>query len=97
MGDSLLFARSESQDGIWESYITLNNAVPHVGSGFFQYKSRVDFGVHQIQRTLDKQKIFVFAENPSLSKATIAYVWKKMPNIQQHARQSVKSEATQTS
>lgn len=78
LGSNLLFARSESQDGIWESFITLDKAVPHVGKGFFQYHSRVDFGVHEIQRTLEKDKIFIFAHNPALSKPTSAYVWKKV-------------------
>jgi hypothetical protein len=53
LGGNLLFAESEGKEGgTWESFITLDNAMPHVGNGFFQYKDRVDYGVHQIQRSL---------------------------------------------
>jgi hypothetical protein len=77
IGDNLLFARSKSTEGSWESYITMDQAVPNVGSGFFQYKTRTDYGVHQIQRDQEESNIFVFAHNPALGKPPVAYVWKK--------------------
>ncbi len=47
-GDNLLYAKCTSSDGQWESYITMDEAVPSVGNGFFQYTTRTDYGVHQI-------------------------------------------------
>jgi hypothetical protein len=78
VGENLLFAQSNSADGSWESYITMDEVVPNVGSGFFQYKSRTDYGVHQIQRNLEKDTIFVFAHNPALGSPPVAYIWKKV-------------------
>lgn len=77
VGSNMIFAQSQSQDGSWESYITMDNTVPNVGDGYFQYKDRIDYGTHQIQRNITKDAALVFAYNPALPTATAAYMWKR--------------------
>ena len=79
LGGNLLLAQSKNSSDavVWESYITLDSVVPHIGKGFFQYKGRVDFGTHLLQRTREKDKIFVTADNPAFSDPAVNYIWKK--------------------
>ena len=78
MGRNVIKIEHSKPGNSWVSFITLNEAVPHVGSGFYQYTVRSDCGVHQIQRDLSRTKIFVLVTNTSHGKGfTAAYVWKR--------------------
>lgn len=78
LGRNVIKAEHSQPGESWVSFITLNDAVPHVGSGFYQYTEKSDCGVQQIQRDLARSKIFVLVTNTSHGKSyTVSYVWKR--------------------
>jgi len=78
LGKNIIKATCDGPEGAWVSHISLNEAVPDVGNGFYQYTSRLDCGIHQIQRAPDKSLIYVLVSNTSHGKYnTFAYLWKR--------------------
>jgi hypothetical protein len=87
LGRNMLYAYNESDDGLWESHITMNNDLPHVGAGYFRYKDVNNWGSHEIQSNPDKTEILVFStgakrripdpDESSRLRPTVAYKWRR--------------------
>lgn len=77
-GGSVIEVRSAGGDAAWRSLITLDENMPGVGRGVYQYESKKHTGRHEIQRSLDGRSIFVFADNPSFGTPTRALIWRKI-------------------
>jgi hypothetical protein len=87
LGRNMLYVYNESDDGLWESHITMNNDLPHVGAGYFRYKDVNNWGSHEIQSNPDKTEILVFStgakrrttdpDEVSHLRPTVGYKWKR--------------------
>jgi len=59
----------------------MNEDVLGLGSGVYQYASRSDCGVLQVQVNRIDQSVFVHVVNTSHGKDRVfAYVWRKLPH-----------------
>jgi len=78
LGKNLIVAIGTSPEGSWVSHIAMNESMPAVGSGFYQYNDRLDCGLHEIQYNQTASTIFVHVTNTSHGKNfTIAYLWRR--------------------
>jgi hypothetical protein len=88
LGRNMLYVSNESDDGLWQSHIAMNNDLPHVGAGHFRYKDVNNWGSHEIQSNPDKTEILVFSTGAKRRTAeqgeslhvrpTVAYKWKRV-------------------
>jgi hypothetical protein len=87
--NNMLHVRNKAAAGLWESYISMNSDLPHVGSGYFRYLDRRNaWGSHEIHSDMSKTEILVFSSGSNLQGAetdetgvgmrkTTAYKWKR--------------------
>jgi hypothetical protein len=87
--NNMLHVRNKSDAGLWESYISMNSDLPHVGAGYFRYLDRSNaWGSHEIHSDMGKREILVFSSGSNLLtveadergagvRKTTAYKWKR--------------------
>lgn len=63
----------------WDGRLIMNTDVPVYGSGIYQYSTKEDCGIHEVQISPDKTKVFVYGMNRSHgNNKQFAYLWKRI-------------------
>jgi hypothetical protein len=76
---NVLEARTYGGDGDWQGNILMNEDVPSLGNGIYQYAARPDCGVLQVQVSQADHSLFVHVVNTSHGKERVfAYIWRKL-------------------
>ena len=76
---NVIEARTYGGDGDWQGNILMNEDVPGLGNGVYQYVARPDCGVLQVQVNQADHSVFVHVVNTSHGKDRIfAYLWRKL-------------------
>jgi hypothetical protein len=76
---NVLEARTYGGDGEWQGNILMNEDVPGLGSGIYQYTARPDCGVLQVQVSQADHSLFVHVVNTSHGKdRAFAYLWRRL-------------------
>lgn len=78
LGGRVLLVEAQGATEQWRSTITLDAQIPKVGRGFYEYLDRDLVGRHDIQLAANKRDIYVFSDNPSDSRPSLALIWRRL-------------------
>ena len=67
LGGNAVGSEARNRDGhvVWTGTINMDEAIPYLGKGVYQYKGKDDCGTHTIQQNKETRNILVWGSNTS--------------------------------